>query len=143
MNSIEQLKASIQAVRYNPSAIQRLVTNMVVDSTQGKIDVVDPSNPFVFSLEASAILSSSAMSENALLNRKQYRLSAQNVEDLYPHLSDYDFYDLFAQPSNAGFVFVFEREELLQRMVQVPGSDMRKIVIPRNTNVNISGNILA
>lgn len=143
MNSIEQLKANIETVRYNPSAIQRLITNAVVEATQGKIDVVDASNPFVFSLEASAILSSSAMSENALLNRKQYRLSAQKIEDLYPHLSDYDFYDLFAQPSNTGFVFVFEREELLQRMVQVPGSDMRKIVIPRNTNVNISGNIFS
>lgn len=140
MNSIEQLKANIQAVRYNPSAIQRLIVNMVREASNNKLDVVDASNPFVFSLEASSILSASAMSENALLNRKQYRLSAQNIEDLYPHLSDYDLYDLFAQPSSAGFVFAFEREELLQRMVQVPGSDMRKIVIPRNTNVNVTGN---
>lgn len=140
MNSIETLKANIQNVRYNPAAIQRHVLNMLVDASDGKLDVVDPSNPFVFSLEASAVLAASAMSEAAVLNRKQYRLSAQTVEDLYPHLSDYDFIDLFAQPSKTGFVFVFEREELLQRMVQVPGSETRKIVIPRNTVVSIAEN---
>lgn len=143
INSIEQLKANIQSVRYNPSSIQRHVLNMLVDVSGGKLDAVDPSNPFVFSLEASAIIGASAMAENAVQNRKQYRTSAQNLKDLYPHMSDYDFYDLFAQPSFTGFVFAFEREELMQRMVEVPGTDMRKIVIPRNTNVDIAGNVFS
>jgi hypothetical protein len=60
------------------------------------------------------------------------------MQELYPHMADGDYRDIFSQPDKAGFIIGFDKEELLARMVQVPGEDIRKIVIPRNTTVVVA-----
>lgn len=141
--SILNLKDSIDSFRYNPTKIQGVVHRMVRDIYSGKIDIVDPSNPFVHLVEAAATVGASIMTESANNNRKQYAKVAQSLEDLYRHMHYGDFSDIFALPSAAGFVFGFDKDELITRMVQVPGSEIRKVVIPRNTTVSIAGTLFS
>lgn len=137
--TLTDLKANIDTFRYNPTKIQAAVLRTVRDVYDGKIDIVDPSNPFVHLVEAAATVGASIMTESATNNRKQYAKVAQTLPDLYRHMSYGDFNDIFALPSKAGFVIGFNKEELIGRMVTVPGTDNRKIVIPRNTTIDVAG----
>lgn len=131
------LTDKIDQFRFNPMSIQGVVHNFVRAVEKGEYDIVNPTNPFVHLVEAAATIGASAMTEANVLNRQQYPLSAQTMTDIYPHMSDRDFLDMFTQPSQAGFIFGFDEQELLSRMVEVPGAEIRKVVIPRNTFVNV------
>lgn len=137
--SLIDLKSNIDAFRFNPTKIQGVITRMVRDVYDGKIDIVDPSNPFVHLMEAAATVGASNMTESANNNRKQYPQVAQTMQDLYRHMRYDDFQDIFALPSHADFLVGFNQQELINRMVQVPGTDIRKLVIPRNTTITIAG----
>lgn len=143
MTTLASLKSQIDQYRYNPTRIQGAILRLLRDVSGGKIDIVDPSNPFVFLLEAAATIGASNMTENAANNRKQYAKVAQNFNDLYRHMHYGEFQDIFALPSSVPFVLGFNKEELISRMVQVPGTDIRKIVIPRNTTITISDTVFS
>ena len=57
------------------------------------------------------------------------------------HYGSFD--DIFALPVQASFIMGFNKEELLNRMVSVPGSDIRKIVIPRNTTIAVNDTLFS
>jgi hypothetical protein len=143
MTTLTTLKEQIDQYRYNPTKIQAAIMRLLRDITAGKIDIVDPSNPFVFLMEATATVGASTMTESANNNRKQYAKAAQNFNDLYRHMHYGDFDDIFALPSTAPFIMGFNKEELIGRMVQVPGTDIRKIVIPRNTTVSVGDTLFS
>lgn len=134
---------NLNLVRYNPTEIQRYIHRAMVDISAGKYEILDPSNPFAFLLEVAATLAASNAVESKVNNRKQYSSMAQTKEDLYRHMSDHDFADICATPAEAPFIIGFAKDELLQAMVDVPGSDMRKLVIPRNTTMTVSDTIFS
>jgi hypothetical protein len=135
--SVERLLQGVAQYRYNPAGIQREVINLLSDITQGAVTIVDPTNPVVFNLEAAATLTSAFMSENALLNRMHYPASAQTPEDIYPHMSDKDFVDVYAVPSMANLLMVFDRSEVISKLVEDTSTGVKKLVIPRNTTVRV------
>lgn len=143
MTTLTTLKANIDQFRYNPTRIQGAVLRMLREVSAGKLDIVDPSNPFVFLVEAAATVGASTMTESANNNRKQYAKVAQTFSDLYRHMHYGDFNDIFALPSTVPFVLGFNKQELIDRMVTVPGTDIRKIVIPRNTTISIADTIFS
>lgn len=143
MTSLTTLKENIDAFRYNPTRIQGAILRMLREISEGKLDIVDPSNPFVFLIEAAATVGASTMTESANNNRRQYAKVAQTFSDLYRHMHYGDFDDIFALPSTVPFVIGFNRQELIDRMVSVPGTDIRKIVIPRNTTISIADTIFS
>ncbi|WP_177336018.1 hypothetical protein, partial [Klebsiella quasipneumoniae] len=53
--SITDLMAAIDAVRFNPSAIHQLSLKILEEVRNGERTVVDPTNPFMFLLETSAV----------------------------------------------------------------------------------------
>lgn len=129
----EFIKNNLEAYAHNPSLICTSMISLLEQATD--IDVVDATNPFMSLLEASAVMGSSVLSRMEVLNRRVYPRSAQTWEELYPHMSDKDFTDIFALPDSVEFSFIFAKEELLEKMVSEEGSGIRKIVIPRNTKV--------
>ena len=143
MTSLTTLKENIDAFRYNPTRIQGAILRMLREISEGKLDIVDPSNPFVFLIEAAATVGASTMTESANNNRRQYAKVAQTFSDLYRHMHYGDFDDIFALPTTVPFVIGFNRQELIDRMVSVPGTDIRKIVIPRNTTISIADTIFS
>lgn len=136
--SIAALKDSINEVRYNPAAIQRRVFDTLEQVSNGEVDVVDPSNPFVFLLEASSVLTSASMEEAENLTRQLYPSMALTEDELYLHMSDQDYVGRFSSPSRTMFTVLFNKEELMQRAVDVGENGVRKITIPRNTEFQVS-----
>lgn len=138
MSSVEKLKESINQVRYNPAAIQRLTFDLLEEISEGKIDVYDPSNPFVFLLESSSVNASAAMVHAETLTREQYPSMALTEEELYLHMSDKDFIGRFSNPSRTTFTLLLNKEELLTRVVQSEVTGVKKITIPRNTEFMVA-----
>lgn len=143
MTTPSELKAQLDTVRFNPGKMQGLALRVLQDVSKGELAVYDPSNPFVFLMEAGATMASSIMTENANNNRKQYPKVAQTVSDLYRHMHYGEFNDIFALPGYAPFVLGFNKEELITRMVEVPGTEIRKIVIPRNTTITVGETVFS
>jgi hypothetical protein len=130
---VKDLIANVLAYQYNPSEIQRAVLKTLSDALDGSMDIVDPTNPFVFCLESAAVLTAASMIKNETNNRRQYPYAAQTSEDLYIHMSDKDFVDRFATPAKTKFSLMLPFDETLEKMVLDPDTGMRKLTIPRNS----------
>lgn len=137
--TISELLSNMQNYQYNPALIQQDVLDHLAQVTSGSVNVVDPSNPFVFGLEAATVCTAGFMAKNETNTRKQYPQLAQTPEDLYLHMSDWDYINRFAAPSVANFSFAFDKDELLSRLVTDPTTGITQMVIPRNTQVNAAG----
>jgi hypothetical protein len=138
MSQVSELKEKISEFRYNPAAIQRSVLEVLEKHNGGELELVDPSNPFVFLLEASSVLSSAAMVEAEALTRQQYSSMALTEDELYLHMSDKDYVGRFGTPSRTTFTVLLSKEELIQRAVATGNGSSRKLVIPRNTEFRVS-----
>lgn len=141
--SISVLRANMSDYGFNPGRIQQDVLAHLDVVTEGKIDVVDATNPFVFALESSTVLCSSAVDQFVAQTRKLHPQLALTLDDLYLHMSDRDYTDRFAQPSRIKVGFMFSKSEILARMVQDPTSKMKKLVIPRNSYITVADTVFS
>ncbi len=139
MTITEQWLRQIALVRMNPAAIQRLALTKLEELSKGQYDVVDPNNPFLFLLEASAVNAAAGMMENEANTRKLYPSMALTEEELYLHMSDADYAGRFASPARTRISFLFEKEELFSRVVPTGIGDIKKLTIPRHTEVTVAG----
>ena len=137
--AVSTLMANITNYQYNPVAIQTAIMKTLSDVTNGNISIVDPSNPFVFCLEAASVLTAAFMIKNEANTRKQYPYAAQTPEDLYLHMSDIDYVNRFAVPATTTFSILLPLNEVLNKMVLDPITGIKKIVIPRNSFFTIAG----
>lgn len=135
----QALLNSIAELRNNPSAIQRTILQKLEDATNGDIGLVDPTNPFVFLLEASTLNATAAIGQTEALTRKLYPSMAQTEEDLYLHMSDVDYSSRFATPSRTNFIVFIGKEELYDKAVRTDQGQIRKLTIPRNTEFTVAG----
>lgn len=131
--------SAITELRANPAAIQRYMGKIIEDGTSGKIRLVDPSNPFVFLIEAMGALSSAVMLSNEANVRKQYESTAATVDELYLHMSDVDYIDRFASPGRTNFRLYLGKEELKTKAVLTPSGTIKQITIPRDSFFTIGG----
>lgn len=129
----------LDTLRYNPVAVQRLTLDVLENSSARTLDLVDPTNPFVFLSEAAATLATSCMIHNEALARQQYPSLALTEDELYLHMSDADYVGRFGSPGRAKFFVLMGKEELYAKAVPVGTSGVRKLTIPRNTVFSIAG----
>jgi len=141
--TISSIMATIEQHKHNPSGIQRSIYDLLTEITSGSVDIVDPTNPFVFLLEASAISTAVAINENISNLRKLYPNLAQTESDLYHHMSDVDYLNRFAIPSAATFVFTLQLNELRNGLHYDFTLLAHKGTIPRNTTVTIDGMVFS
>lgn len=140
---VPKILDQIEKYRFNPTGIQRVVLDYLRDVTEGTVDIVDPTNPFVFALESSAVSTAAFMTQNEVNTRRQYARVAQTPEDIFRHLSDKDFIDCFASPSSCKFSIMVPKEDLLAKMVTDPNTGIRKVVIPRNTTFTVAETVFS
>ena len=129
----------IAEVKYNPSAIQRVVLDVLDSAMNGTLDIVDPSNPFVFLLEASAVSTATANRESMISMRKQHPQLAQVDKDLYAHMSDADYIGRFSNPAYATFTFITTLDDLQNRGSLDLVLNCDTLTIPRNTSITVDG----
>lgn len=137
--AISDLMKNIEQYKYNPSGIQRKIFECLDEVTNGEMEVVDPTNPFVFLLEASCVNTALAISENVTNLRKQYPKLAQTEDDLYHHMCDKDYINRFATPSFTVFTIAMSLSDILYKLVDDPEESCYKATIPRDTYFTIDG----
>ena len=137
--SIATLMSRLDKYKHNPSGIQRIMLEYLDEVTNGEVDIVDPTNPFVFLLESSSVNTALAINENLVNLRKQYASLAQSEQDLYLHLSDKDFLNRFSSPAETDFTIVLQVNDLLNKMPYDDIEKCHKATIPRDTYFEIDG----
>lgn len=143
MLSIKEVLGDISQYVNNPIALQRISLDIIDKINNGEIEYVDASNPFIQLLETSTIHTVAAVDENYALNRKQYPQSALNIEDVFLHMTDKDYLNIYSLPTKTSFFIVFDKNELINNLITVPGSSIKKVTIARNTEFNVNGNIFS
>jgi hypothetical protein len=136
---LSALMSQINQFKYNPSAIQRVILDNLYQYTNGQADIVDPTNPFVFLLEASCVNTAVANQESLINLQRQYPALAQNFSDLYLHMSDTDYLNIFAEPAQTNFTWQINYNELLNNMVANPAINGKMATIARNTYTTVNG----
>lgn len=132
---MSDFKTRLQSLRFNPMLTQ----NMILDELQrqlddkGTFDIPDASHPFPFLLEATVLNAHMNMVEDEASTRRQYPSMALTSEDLYLHMSDDDYLGRFAAPAWTEYELYVSRAEVLRKAIEVPGSNVRKLVLPRMT----------
>lgn len=137
--TINELMANLDRYKYNPSNMQRVILEHLDEITNGDVNIVDPTNPFVFLLESSCVNTALAIKENIVNLRSQYPSLAVSEEDLYHHMVDKDYINRFAVPADTTFTMVFQLKELLDRMTFSEEENCYKATIPRDTEYRVDG----
>lgn len=135
MADYDILKRTRLAVR-NPWAFVQTGIDYIEARLQGKV-VPDPLSPMVQQLEISSAQACVQIEESMAGDRRNYSVLSRTMRDLYANASDYDMVDRWSQPATVKMHVMFPREELVGQMLTVPGSQLRKVVIPRNTEIFI------
>lgn len=125
--------ANLELYKTNPSAMQRKIWDIADEVSGNLLNIVDPTNPFVLLMECSVINTTLAVNESVALLAKQYPILAQTQDDLYHHMSDVDYINRFAVPSNGGFVIQIKVLDIMNRLVYDQTEDCYKATIPRDT----------
>jgi len=135
--TITDLMARLDLFKYNPSNIQRAMYDYLDEVTSGEVNIVDPTNPFVFLLESSAVNTALAVTETMAAHRMMYPSLAQTESDLYRHLSDVDFINRFATPVEAIFTVGVQVQEMMAKMKWNESERAYKATIPRDTQFTV------
>jgi len=122
----------------NPMAVQRQALAQFEARTDGTHVIVDPSNPFMFLLEAATTTASAAAVRMAANMRRVYPTMAMTENEVYDHMSDVDFAGRFGSPARGEFVLWLELNEIYQRAVDTDAEGVRQLTIPRNTEFKVA-----
>lgn len=131
--------SELEAISFEPTRMLSLMADAIAKSTDGNLQFSDPTTPAVAILELSAAMTAGAIRNDNLLNRKHYPLLATTNEDLFDHMVDRDFVDMFAIPSTANFSIFLSRSEIVENSIVIGNSKSRKLTIPKHTNVVVNG----
>jgi len=119
--------------KYNPLSMREVMFKALDKANAGEIDIVDPSNPVVFLLEAFTAGTAAVCDELQATLRKTHPRLATTMEELYPHMSTQDQIGLWAKPASTWVYLILRKSDLLANFVDIPNTASRKLVIPRDS----------
>lgn len=138
--TVAELKNNLQLVMHNPSLMMRVTLQALKDVSTEDINIVDPSSPFVFLLEAGCISTSAAVQEAVVNTRRIYPELALNENDLYTHMSDIDYAGRFSTCTTAEFYFVIPVNDIINKGYEYGTTIKYKdLYIPKGTFVQVDG----
>ena len=133
------MMANIEPYKYNPALFQSAVLQNLFYMSNNQVNLVDPTNPFVWLVESSIVNTVLALEEQKIALRALYPSLSQNEADLYTHMSDTDFTNRFATPATATFQLLFNLTKLSSVAVSVTTAGYKLVTIPRYTNFVVNG----
>lgn len=135
--TFSQYLGDLEKYKYNPSLIIHTALNRLSDAYDGKIDVVDASNPFVYLLETSILNTTNTLNEYTQLTRKLYPRLANTSNDLYLHMSDYDYLGIFSEPSIANVTINILYSDFLSKAIYDPSVQAYVFKIPKHYTITV------
>lgn len=133
----KEFMARAERYKNNPSGFKATILDHLDDIYRGKIDVVDPSNPFIFLLDSAAVGSTMAINESTNTLRRLYPSLATTMEDLYLHMSDVDLVDRFSRPSSTTFTVAVLVHDILNKMIFDESEGLHRATIARNSEFSL------
>jgi len=137
MTLTDYLVKNMQTYYTNPTSINQIALNGLAMALQGA-DIVDPTSPFVVLLGVASCGASAGIIKSEALDRRRYPILAQTLDDLYNHMSDTDYIGIFATGSTTKLSFLIPFQQLLKNAVDVNGSGITTVVIPRDTQILVN-----
>lgn len=134
-----QYYGAIKAYVQNPVTAHYKTLDMIVQLFEGADIDMDPSNPFIFALDCTAVNTAIVIEEHATSMRQLHPAAATDPEDLYRHMSDKDYVGRFALPASANFIVAIDMLDLDGLLVEDPITKIRQVIIPRNTYFQVAG----
>lgn len=139
MSTSTDLIKQLEYVEYEPTRMQSIAVDLVERAATGDLKLTDPGTPLVSLVELAVTLAASAIKNDEILDRKSYPYMAITESDLYGHMSDVDFVDMFASPGEATFNLYFSKAEVINKAVRIGSSNSRKLTLPKHTKVTANG----
>lgn len=140
-----ELIPKFTALMANPYACGRMLLRTLEQATDGKLVLVDPTNPATLLLESAIVLSTAQMLQAEALTRKQYSSMAVDMQDLYRHMSDKDFLGRFSTPAKGTITLMLLLDEIkikadwVRNAQGLPdGSGIRKMTIPKHSEFYVA-----
>ena len=100
--------------------------------------IVDTNNPACVIMEGMASLTSGLIRKiEDTVRGAIYPARANTVIDLYKHLSDYDYKDIFSSPASTTMVMVLDKQYVINNSVAVDGASYKKMVVPSTSRFTI------
>lgn len=131
------LQEQLLLAERSPTSQQRISVNYINSLLNGG-EIPTALSPMIQLLEASSIETVVAVQEFMAIDRRSYPKLANMMDDLYPHMSDWDLLDRFAQPAAMKMTLVLPRQQVIEEMKLIPGTKTRKMIIPRYTRVLVN-----
>lgn len=126
---------------YNPEALSDVALDYLqsMSDPDAQITLSDPSDPVVATLEQCALMTHAAVNHEWWCMTKTYPRLAQTMADLYRHMSDKDYDDIFNLPVETYGLLVLNKEEIFKYAVPPDGANIRRLVIPRDSSFQVDG----
>lgn len=126
----------------NPLNIQQKILNRFEEYSGGDF-IADPNNVVSFTIEMFSELTAGAANEidNSVMSA-MYPARAQSTSDLYKHMSDWDYVNIFSSPAKATIQLSLDKTYLIANAVDVYDDNgtllaYKKVVIPKTTLITI------
>lgn len=128
-SDIESLR---QEAMKDPLKIQSSVISEFQDRLNEDVALVDPNNTFAFLIESMSRLTANTTQNMERHFEQLYPKRAKTYEDLFKHMSDYDYVGLYATPSQTEMILYFDKDYILDN-AKILDDNTRRIVIPEDT----------
>lgn len=141
MSERSELMNVIDDLRHNPMRIKSAMIRQLEDTYNGELEIMDPMNAFCFLMEGCAVMGAALVRQGETATNYQYPQFAQNFEDLYRHMSDKDYLGRFVVPSHTTLRLIMSKSEVYQRAVATGSGGVRKLTIPRDTQITVADTV--
>lgn len=136
--TVNQFATAIEDLLINPARAHQFSLGMLERVSNGEQVVVDPTNPFVFLLEAATANASACLNKTERLIRNVYPSLAGSYDEVYNHMSDRDYLDRFSTPSRTTLTLMLGLDEVKQKAVMENNAGVRRLTIPRFTRFSVA-----
>lgn len=121
----------IQAMK-KPMCIAKMALEEIQDRMGGTKIIADPNTPFCHLLEFGSSISSMCVQAIDEKMPQLYPKRAQSMQDLYHHMSDFDYLRMYATPASATIRIALPKKYLIDNAMPF-NNNYKKLTIPKDT----------
>lgn len=142
----EKLLNGYNQFNKNPEDIIEVNMDLLTEVIEG-VDIVDPTNPFMWQQECMAVGTYAAIAKGESVAQRMYPKLAMSMPQLYHHMSDKDLANLFATPAKSEIKLLLNYGQLLRSIPkayvnddgvnEIPG--LRRFHIPTGSSFEVNG----
>lgn len=131
---------SDQKFEFNPLAAKNVAIDRMLDHIEGRATFVSGNDPLELLIESSVLTGVGIVEGMESVLQQIHPKLSKSRQDLYRHMDSEDFRGVFSTPSYLPELNMAIRRVDVERLaVPVPGTTVRKLIIPRFTRIMVSG----